>query len=427
MKKFRVITIQGKEILKTFITVLFCVVFLTLLITYLSGKKSSQTGSLTENPDYIILSSAKTGMACYQENFSSFLILPPGNTLRVQVFRRSDEGIKLVTAGITVYYSIIDNTTSADKINFWDYAAYYGYNLAPNIGITGNGLSGRMQLSADRKYFEASAIPVTPFNDGSKTLNPYQFASITVTSTQTGEILRKINDVVIPVSNELDCSICHGDVNTDANILRSHDRLSGTNLTGDLAKGVRYKCADCHKDNALGTTGLTGLPALSQAIHGYHADKMSVSTIEPKCYSCHPGPVSKCYRGAMYVAGIGCINSQCHGDMQNIADSQKLGREAWIDEPDCSECHGALYATNDGALYSSSFLVNSADSRMNNIILCTSCHNSPHAEWVSSNRKDNLLPIRILGHPDFIRPCTVCHREGNLGRAHNTVPTDNTS
>ena len=36
---------------------------------------------------------------------------------------------------------------SAGKTNFWTYAPQYGFNVAPNVGITGNGLSGNMALA----------------------------------------------------------------------------------------------------------------------------------------------------------------------------------------------------------------------------------------------------------------------------------------
>jgi hypothetical protein len=106
--------------------------------------------------------------------------------------------------------------------------------------------------------------------------------------------------------------------------------------------------------------------------------------------------------------------------MANIASTLFKGREAWLQEPDCSSCHGAKYGVNKGQLYRDSYLVNNLNAEMNGFILCESCHNGTHAEWKSANPKDNLLPMKLLGYPNFIDKCTVCHK--GLGKIHQTLP-----
>lgn len=419
VKKLRVIVINSKSLILAVFCSFICLGFIVLISNFMSNKDRS---SLQQGSDYVILAVNDLGMHCYQPDYSSFLLLPPGNNLKVQVFLNQGKEAELVNSGIAVSYKIIDNSTSANKINFWEYAKDYGYDVAPDIGITGNGLSGTMQLSGDSKYYEATGIPVTPYNDKSTELNPYQLASITVTDSKTGRKLAEINDAVVPVSNEMDCSICHGTADTDINILRKHDELSNTQLIADLAAGKRYKCSDCHQDNGLTEPGKPDILPLSQAIHGFHADKMGQSDVTPECYSCHPGPVSQCYRGVMYVEGVSCVNSKCHGDMANIAKTQAEGRQAWLQEPNCSNCHGDKYAVNKDQLYRNSYLMNNQYNEMNGIILCESCHNSPHAEWKSAFEKDNLLPIRLLGYPSFINKCSVCH-EGT-GIIHSKAVQD---
>lgn len=118
----------------------------------------------------------------------------------------------------------------------------------------------------------------------------------------------------------------------------------------------------------------------------------------------------------MYAVGISCVNSKCHGDMLNVAKTQANGRQAWLQEPNCSNCHGDKYSVNAGQLYRNSYLVNNANAEMNNFILCESCHNSPHAEWKSTNPKDNLLPMNYLVYPNFINQCIVCHK--GTGKIH---------
>jgi len=418
VKNFHTIVIKRKYLLFTFACLLASLGLVIFFIDHFT--KSEHTYLPEHNSDYVILAANDTGMRCYQQDFSSYLLLPPGNTLKAQVFRKEGDEAELINSGIKVSYRLIDNTSSADKINFWQYAKDYGFDLQPNIGITGNGLSGEMKLSKDGNYYEVTAIPVTPYNDGSTELNPYQLATITVADISTGEELATVDNVVVPVSNEMECSICHGASDTDLNILKVHDELSGTNLVADLEKGKRYKCSDCHRDDISEEAGMPGELSLSQAMHGFHADEMTQSNIEPQCYSCHPGPVSQCYRGVMYANGVSCQDTRCHGDMANVAQTQAEGRQAWLQEADCGNCHGDKYKVNPGQLYRNSYLINNANPEMNGIILCESCHNSPHAEWPSTNPKDNLLPGQLLGYPSFIDQCTVCH-EGT-GTIHQITP-----
>lgn len=416
-KEFCIKIIKGKSIIFAIICSLACLGFIIVIINVYAENDLITVQK--QNSNYVILAVNDLGMHCYQRDFSNFLILPPGNNLRVQVVRNNGKEAELVNSGIEVSYRMIENSTSADKINFWEYTKNYGYDVAPDVGITGNTLSGKMELSTNGLYYEATAIPVTPYNDGSTKLNPYQLASVIITDKKSGSVLAMINDVVIPVSNEMECGICHGSADTDMDILKSHDELSGTLLVSDLEKGIRYKCSDCHKDNILTEPGKTGVLPLSQAIHGFHAGKMTQSDLQNKCYSCHPGPVSQCYRGIMYADGINCADSKCHGDMYNIAQTQAQGRQAWLEEPDCSNCHEDKYGVNTNKLYSNSYLLNNENDEMNGFILCISCHNGPHAEWKSTNQLDNMLPKRLLGYSSYINKCTVCHN--GTGIIHSRI------
>jgi hypothetical protein len=414
--KIHIIIINAKSVAFALVGVVACLAIIGGIISINTNNGTADFSQQSEG--YTILAMNDIGMHCYDTDFSSFLLLPPYNTLKAQVFKKGTGTAELVNKNIEVTYEIVDNTTSADKTNFWEYAKDYGYNVPPNIGITGNGLKGQFKLSADGKYYEATGIPLTPYNDGSTVRNPYQLVHISVKDKNTGKLLAEIDNVVAPVSNEMKCSICHGETGTDLNILKAHDELSGTHLVLDLMAGSRHKCSDCHKDNILGQPGKIDVKPLSQAIHGFHADKMTLSNISPKCYSCHPGPETQCYRGIMYSAGVNCVNSKCHGDMANVAKTQANGRQAWLEEPNCSNCHGAAYAVNLNTLYRNSYLQNSPCIEMNNLILCESCHNSPHAEWKSANAKDNLLPIKLLGYASYINKCTVCHQ--GSGKIHKT-------
>ena len=77
------------------------------------------------------------------------------------------------------------------KSNFWDYEqALFGVDLPPNVGLTGKGMAGTMDLHAGGTYFVAEGIPLTEFTDGDlvKT-EPFQLATVIVRDADTGQVL----------------------------------------------------------------------------------------------------------------------------------------------------------------------------------------------------------------------------------------------
>ena len=71
--------------------------------------------------DYVILAWNDLGMHCYNPDFLDLAVLPPFNTLWVQVVQVG-EPPRIVTSGITVTYLFTDNTYSVGKSDFWTYA-----------------------------------------------------------------------------------------------------------------------------------------------------------------------------------------------------------------------------------------------------------------------------------------------------------------
>jgi hypothetical protein len=371
---------------------------------------------------YTIFGVNDLGMHCYQKDYRAFLILPPANTLKVQVFKRTAEDATLVTKGITVSFKIANNTSSAGKTNFWKFAADYGFKVKPNVGITGTRLAGKMHLSADKKFWVAEYIPVTPYDDQGH-WDPLQRAIVTVKDAATGKVLATQKPIVLPVSDEMNCALCHGASGAPRNILRAHDTNEGTTLLADLNAGTRHACSQCHADNVLGAPGKPGVLPLSEAMHAWHADKMDPATtagLDTPCYACHPGAKTRCLRGAMAAVGLTCTDPRCHGTMQHVADTQAAGRQAWLQEPRCQTCHGTKYAENANTLYRNSYLQNGPEG-MNGRIMCETCHNSTHAEWPSMRNVDNRLPVNVQGLPTYIRRCSACHQpegggiHGNAG------------
>ena len=222
------------------------------------------------------------GMHCMNESFANLAVLPPYNTLWAQVIRQGPEP-DIVTSGVTVEYSIVDNTYSVGKTDFWQYAKQlFGADLAPNVGLKGATLAGQMSISGD--HFVVEGVPLTPYRDsapqpGPQNWYPYQLAHLIARDSATGQVLAETTTVA-PVSTEMRCDTCHGDGmqegiatgNVETNILTLHDKEEKTNLMGSRP----VLCAACHGSNALGAPGKPNLPNLSRAMHSKHAPENTV-------------------------------------------------------------------------------------------------------------------------------------------------------
>ena len=227
--------------------------------------------------EYKIIGWNDLGMHCMNESFANLAVLPPYNTLWAQVVRQGPTP-QIITNTVTVEYSIVDNTYSVGKTDFWQYAKkLFGVDLAPNVGLTGATLAGKMHVSGD--HFVIEGVPLTPYRDsapqpGPQNLYPYQLAHLVAKDSATGQVLAETTTVA-PVSTEMRCDVCHADGlqeeirtgNIETNILTLHDREEGTSLMGSRP----VLCAKCHGSNALGAPGKPGLPNLSRAIHARHA------------------------------------------------------------------------------------------------------------------------------------------------------------
>jgi hypothetical protein len=144
----------------------------------------------------------------------------------------------------------------------------------------------------------------------------------------------------------------------------------------------------------------------------------------PDCYNCHPGQKTQCLRGVMARAGKSCHD--CHGDMYAMADSLQNGRQPWVEEPKCGNCHDAGHAENDNTLYRNSVLQNGPTSDMNNRIYCEACHNGPHSIWTTSNPADAAIPQKYQGDNYWIWNCTVCHTSMTQQNMHRPVSSTTT-
>lgn len=363
------------------------ITFIFIAVLIFSGYSPPQQKDT--NDDYVVLVWNDLGMHCANKDFSKIVILPPYNNLISHVIKKgtTTSWPEVVTAGVEVSYEIPGNTYSVGKTNFWDYEdQIFGVTLPDNIGLTGAGLNGQMEVNDNA--FTIEGIPITPYTDANlETEDPFQLALIKARNSQ-GFVLASTQNV-IPVSNEISCvsSGCHTSEN---NILDMHSDDGGFN-----PDDTPILCAECHGSNALGMPGIPRLGSLSEVIHEKHKGKTN------DCYKCHPGQQAQCQRGVMHAAGMVC--QDCHGDMEEVAESIKEGREPWLDEPSCGtlDCHGPQYAEEPGKLYRMS--------KGHGGLYCSTCHGSPHALVPSTLDRDNLQNQALQGYQGVLNNCAVCH------------------
>jgi hypothetical protein len=412
------------------------------------------------------------GMHCYDSDFSVFSILPLFNVVNSQVIMKGASPQILSDTVSVTYKAMSDSTgsiniTSAGKTNFWDYVLpLFGANLPVNEGLLGAKMPGKGNPAQPfhprtgyEGWFSAEGIPITSVDAGLKT-NPYPLMMVQAHDTATSETLASL-PVVVPVSDEMACGVCHNTGNEAAslpdvqwsdatdlaiqyreNILILHDYRSGT----DLVNSQPVLCASCHYSPALdlGGTGPVGPQltnkTMSQATHGYHASRILTPPASGNiCFYCHPGEITQCARGAMDTAGLNCID--CHGNLYAVGQES---RQSWSDLPRCESCHTGDAVSNFGnqiirrTTYTDSpsvatFIIATnkrfaeqtgtlyRNSKGHNGVACESCHGSPHAVWPTREANDNLTATTIQGHDGMIVECTACHGTGlslNLDGPH---------
>jgi hypothetical protein len=354
------------------------------------------------------------GMHCMDDDYQVFTILPPFNTVDVQLLDARGKLIKSPTGLSVTFEAVADpsgsiNRTSVGKTNFWPTAAsLYGAGLTiPDVGLTGTAMPGLLNDpqplvwggSTTLNWFEATGVPITPLDDA-MARNPYPLMRVKAHDL-AGKVLAQ-GDVVLPVSDEMDCRACHASNSGPAarptlgwendanpkhdfryNILRLHDQLQGgqpayqqalarvgystTGLYSTAKVGQPILCAACHKSEALPNTGVAGITPLTAAMHRRHAQvtspvsglKLNAISNRSACYECHPGSTTQCLRGAMGAAvdqATGTLAMQCQSCHGTMADVGSATRTGWLNEPNCQACHTGTALQNSGQIrYTNAF------------------------------------------------------------------------
>ncbi len=384
----------------------------TVPVTFNVSGSTSGGGGGSVSTGYKLIGWNDLGMHCFDgKDYSVFAVLPPYNTIHAHLL---DSTGKLITSGTgytVTYQAVTDpltstiNTTSIGKTNFWSYAALLGFgSLPPDVGLKRNAMPGSgntprpMSFATADNTFLAEGIPITPYADNGTT---NYFPMMRLTARNSSGTVLATTDIVLPISDEMTCKVCHasssgvgaalpsgGGVNYSdpakdikLNILRKHDqRFQSSALFQSAASSLGYNpagleattatrpvlCATCHGSNALGLAGVTGIPQLTTSMHSVHANvvdpatnqTLDRATTRDACYLCHPGPNTQCLRGAMGTlkasGGGNAIECQnCHGPMSTVGAA---GRNGWLQEPACQSCHTGTATSNSGRIaYTSVF------------------------------------------------------------------------
>ena len=446
------------------------------------SSEDSSTSVPVGNAGYTLLAWNDLGMHCFDgSDFSVFSILPPYNNLNAHLIDNGAKDDKHVTSGVTLTYEALSyngqiNTTSSGKTNFWDYlpSLFPNATSVNNVGLTGNKtpslIPQAMLYNSTYNWFEAEGIPIVNRDDNNAT-NYYPMVRV-VAKDLSGNTLATA-DVVLPVSDEMDCAKCHAssvssddakpnsgwENNADTlkdykyNILKLHDEnhpISEADISAVRAKGYNYSssfydtaksgipilCASCHNSNALETTNIGNARSLTSSLHLKHASVIDPSnglvlnsvSNRSSCYSCHPGAETECLRGAMGTAkdssGTQTMQCQsCHGTMNDVGNANRIG---WMDQPNCQVCH------QSGERYESAIVNGSLRKVLDNTfatnvntpttgvslyrystghgdLQCSSCHGSTHAIFPTSHAQDNIMSEQVQGHSGTIAECTSCH------------------
>jgi hypothetical protein len=378
-----------------------------------SGDTTTDTSTVTTG-NYVVFAWNDKGMHTIDSTYDNFVISPPDNNLWAQVIRIGDPPV-VTTTGLTVAYSIENNTGSANKSQFgqfWEYMqSLFGVTKDNDIGLTGNGLSGTMQAATD--HFTAEGIPLTPVNDdgtenGSAASN--QIAVITVKDSSGATVAE--TKATIPVSADMDCAKCHNDTTAPADILALHDSYYPQTTISGTEPVLCIKCHTSSTDNLSAYTTATGSDlstySLAEALHSGHSGEISENGDAVACEDCHVSSTIRTVTngnntnssGKTGHAGYAC--EDCHGTSWDYM----------VVSPSCTtaDCHAGItgvgtastpyhYSTEDnhGGLY------------------CATCHQGAHALTPSSLASDNYQAIQYQGKAMALSDCRSCHRASTEG------------
>ncbi|MBU4230716.1 MAG: cytochrome ubiquinol oxidase subunit I, partial [Proteobacteria bacterium] len=116
-----------------------------------------------EQDGYVLLAWNSLGMHSISDADGTFSLMPPANDLFAQLIKRGPIP-EVVTEGVALSFRVEPGFEKpAGQVGFWkDLPALFGRSLPDNIGLSGQGLSGVMQLKQAGRSFVAEKVPVVP-------------------------------------------------------------------------------------------------------------------------------------------------------------------------------------------------------------------------------------------------------------------------
>ena len=408
--------------------------------------------------EYVLLAWNNLGMHCISDSDPYWILLPPANDIFAQLVKRGNPP-EIVTEGVTLEYAVEDGFGYPEHhVRFWEFAdKLLGAALEPGVGVGGLRVNGTMKLEEVHKAFAAPFVPVVPYPDDGG-FNPYPVFTITAKNTDSGTVLASTKTVA-PTSTEMGCKNCHGGGwrvaglagftdETSLDVLKAHDKNSGTDLAEKALGGDPMLCQSCHADPVLGTKGRPDLLSFPAAIHGWHANFLTNRDGMEACVACHPsrpsGP-TECFR-SHHAENMDCTH--CHGTLEDHAlsllkkekNEGKKGAERlmtglrprtvtsideinprtpWLNEPDCLNCHKNY---DKGALGNGFNTWTNGPEELYRLrhdeigaLMCEACHGSTHAVFPATRNKygknrDSIQPLQYQKNDRPIgNDCTVCH------------------
>src|SRR5271157_3532093 len=271
-------------------------------VTFVVNTASTAGGGGTS---YKLIGWNDLGMHCDDgQDYSVFGVLPPYNTIHAHLI---DSAGKLVVApaGYTITYQAIADpltntitTTSVyPKTNFWSFVSYLfpalfpaPGSLLPDVGIAGSQMPGagntpramNWNLNPADNTWVAVGIPMTNYADATSAPYPKNyFPMMRLVAKNTGGTVLATTDIVLPISDEMSCNLCHTSNTGSAAAMPAAGWVNNPNLAKDVKLNILRKHDDRFKANAL-------FLAASSA-RGYSSAGLEAqSAIHPfLCASCH--------------------------------------------------------------------------------------------------------------------------------------------
>jgi len=422
----------------------------------------------TSSNDYVVAGYNDLGMHCVCPRADIMMLLPPWNTLRVQVIKRGSPPVPMNdSTKLTVEYKIRENTygdngpydlsKDPEYLRWLDTANIHfpgsGISRTNRVGLAGYGLSGVMtpeiltSSPGNAKYWLAEGAPayppldtqgdfIGPFGDKRKA---YLHWDVTVKDKATSAVLGTTS-TTLPIAFG-GCCNCHQDVAASKGYIKqgacgtcpdpydvfeemmdAHTRDTGVDvlalvggtydsyghLTG-LATPVR--CSKCHSDLAVG-----GSAALDATWVNYAKSK-GYTSISPFSKVLHKFHVESAEVQTFYDSNIEKNCYQCHPGGNGTLDcyrevhttikigSGKSAHNIW-----CTDCHGDLFQRVSTGQMDKPW-------HYSTLPTCSDCHNTNTQELVGTPAVFGQF-LGSSGHKKGQILCQTCH-----GEPHGLLPS----